>query len=228
MESWFGERFGDVNVLSQFPVVKQAMKDLSLALKNSRARGYFGLNILKDPEYMTVHNRYHSILKNYEKEYGYYDVFLITKKGDIAYTVEKESDFGEDLSTKSWHIKKVWQGAKEDKVTLGDFERYKPSNDAPACFIAAPIKEAGSIIGVLALQMPLDAINNIMQERSGLGESGETYLVGEDNLMRSDSRFLKQGEGSVLKQEIDTETANKALKGGTGEKIVKDYRGIKV
>ncbi len=55
MESWFGERFGDVNVLSQFPVVKQAMKDLSLALKNSRARGYFGLNILKDPEYSDSH-----------------------------------------------------------------------------------------------------------------------------------------------------------------------------
>ncbi len=191
IESWFGERYGDINVLSTFPTVKQAMKELESALNISQSKGYSGLDILKDPGYMLTHNRFHALLSNYEKEYGYYDLFLISKNGNIVYTAEKEADFGQGLASKSWHLKKVWQGAKNGEETLGDFEKYKPSNDAPACFIAAPIKEGANIIGILALQIPLDSINKIMQERSGLGESGETYLVGKDKLMRSDSSFLK-------------------------------------
>ena len=40
---------------------------------------------------------------------------------------------------------------------------------------------------VVALQLSLDAINGIMQQRAGMGETGETILVGSDYLMRSDS-----------------------------------------
>ena len=38
-----------------------------------------------------------------------------------------------------------------------------------------------------ALQMPLDRVNEIMRERTGMGETGESYLVGPEKLMRSDS-----------------------------------------
>ena len=46
-------------------------------------------------------------------------------------------------------------------------------------------------------QMSVDQINEIMTYHekwleSGLGESGETYLVGKNGTLRSESRFFNQ------------------------------------
>lgn len=54
-------------------------------------------------------------------------------------------------------------------------------------FTAAPIMREGKVVGVVALQVSINAINEIMQRRDGIGSTEETYLVGSDSLMRSDS-----------------------------------------
>lgn len=46
--------------------------------------------------------------------------------------------------------------------------------------------------GILVFQMPVDEINRRLKVSEGLGESGEVYLVGSDNLMRSQSRFSEK------------------------------------
>ena len=86
--------------------------------------------------------------------------------------------------------------------------------------------DAGRLIGEVVLQIPVDQINKIMQDRSGLAESGETYLVGKDRLMRSNSRFST--ESTSLKQKIETRTVVAALSGNTGADIVPNYRGVAV
>ena len=58
-------------------------------------------------------------------------------------------------------------------------------------------------VGVLAFQLPVDEINNVMTgnrqwSSDGLGKSGETYLVGQDYLMRSVSRFLVETPDEYL------------------------------
>jgi signal transduction histidine kinase len=60
---------------------------------------------------------------------------------------------------------------------------------------------------------------------NGLGLSGETYLVGFDSLMRSQSRF---SEHSVLLTKVKTFGVEQSLSGITGISIFEDYRGIKV
>ena len=89
-------------------------------------------------------------------------------------------------------------------------------------------------------------------QKVGLGESGETYLIGDDHLLRSQSRFLiedKQGYISALEsvgtnkatldkiiasdsgiglQEVATESANAALSGQSGIKHITDYRNVEV
>jgi methyl-accepting chemotaxis protein len=47
-------------------------------------------------------------------------------------------------------------------------------------------------VGILIFQFPIDRLNTIMKERDGLGDTGETYLVGEDLLMRSDSFLARK------------------------------------
>jgi methyl-accepting chemotaxis protein len=66
----------------------------------------------------------------------------------------------------------------------------------------------------------------MLTQRAGLGQTGEMYLVGEDGLMRSNSRFSV--EPTMLKKEVDTEATREAFDGYVGKKIIYDYRGVPV
>ena len=65
-----------------------------------------------------------------------------------------------------------------------------------------------------------------MNYTSGMGDTGETYLVGQDYLMRSDSRF--SDESTVLSQVVQTPTVDLALAGEQGVKFIQDYRNVEV
>ncbi len=166
--------------------------------------------------------------------FGFYDIFLIDSKGDVVFTACKESDFGQNVLTgelKNSGLGELFQSAQQN-VAVTDFSWYEPSNE-PASFQGAPMRDpSGQFIGIAAFQLPLDQINAIMQERSGLGKSGETYLVGQDKLMRSDSFLDPTGHsvkasfaGSVAKNGCDTEAARDAISGKTGAEVILDYNG---
>ncbi len=78
------------------------------------------------------------------------------------------------------------------------------------------------------------AINSIMTERTGMGETGETYLIGADKLMRSDSfldpqnHTVKASFANPSRGKVDTEAAEDVLAGKTGSKIITDYNGAQV
>ena len=124
-------------------------------------------------------------------KYGYYDIFLIDPDGYIFYTAARESDYQTNIIDGKYSDSSLGQLVREvlesKKYGVADFAPYAPSNGDPAAFIAEPVVHDGKVDMVVALQLPLDGINAIMTHREGMGESGETYLVGEDLLMRSDS-----------------------------------------
>ncbi|MGB8703180.1 MAG: adenylate/guanylate cyclase domain-containing protein, partial [Thermosynechococcaceae cyanobacterium] len=161
------------------------------------------LDIAKDnSQYSRIHARYHPIFRNIIEKFGYYDMFLISPQGTVVYTVYKETDFTTNFTTGAYNesnlarlFATVRRSKERDYARVIDFESYAPSYGAPAAFIAAPIYNQSEFVGVLAVQLPVDEINNVMTgnrnwEQDGLGKSGETYLVGRDYLMRSVSRFL--------------------------------------
>lgn len=184
-------------------------------------------------EYFHAHNKHHQWLERTTTLKGFYDLFLITPRGDVVYTMSKEKDFATNLQTGEWSdtgLAKAFKqslGKRETQSTsFVDFQPYKPSNDAPAAFIARKIIQNGRTIGVLSLQMPINRINAVMQVTAGMGESGETYVVGPGHFMHSDSRF--SGQSTILKTKVNTVSAIKALGGEHGVAIIDDYRGIQV
>ncbi len=219
MESYFGERLGDLAVLSENPIVTEALPVYAAAFKE-------GVN---SSAYRAAQEKYGTLLASYEKTYGYYDLFLIDEEGNVVYTVEHEDDFGTNLAQGQYRttgLADIFNNGLRG-TAMTDVEKYAPSNDAPAAFLGGPVNgPTGRLIGVVALQIALDQVNGVMQERTGLGESGETYLVGEDMLLRSDSRF--SDESTILKQKIDTVAAQEALAGKTDSKLINDYRGTPV
>ena len=240
IESFFSERLGDIRVLADNPFTVQAAKDLGAAfdeggsVEGGAFRGHNNEKYDAPEGYRIVHDTYFPVFKYYIEQYGYYDLFIMhPDDGDTYFTVAKESDFGIRASEIKSSLADVWRIVyQEGRAALSDTRPYAPSNDAPAQFIAAPIREKGEIIGIVALQISLDAINGIMQERSGMGKTGETYLVGQDKKMRSDSYLDPEGHsvaasvvGTVDKNGVDTEGVREAQAGRAGQKVIIDYNG---
>lgn len=183
--------------------------------------------------YSKAHQTYHPILSQFASEFGFYDIFLINPQGNIVYSVYKEVDFATNLIAgpyRDTNLATVFTQAKDSSqppsTSLIDYKAYLPSYDAPASFIATAIYQGTKFVGVLAFQMPVDKINMIMQTHDGLGETGETYLVGSDMLMRSQSRFLKTN--SILETRVDTLATQQIIAGKSGSYTINDYRGVAV
>jgi methyl-accepting chemotaxis protein len=189
--------------------------------------------------YSQIHGQVHPKIRDYLKKFGYYDIFLVQPEtGRVVYTVFKELDFATSLTdgpyadTGLGEAFRLAQAATNpDYVAFTDFKPYFPSYEAPAGFVASPIFAGQKKVGILIFQFPLDTLNAIMKERTGMGKTGETYLVGSDLLMRSDS-FLDSENHSVIasfrhpdKGKVDTKASRAASKGETGQSIVIDYNG---
>ena len=180
-------------------------------------------------QYFQLHNRFHTWFQFTHEVRGYYDLFLVSPSGDVVYTAFKEADFASNLVRGKWSgsgLAKAFASALDGGQAFADFKPYAPSDSAPAAFIARKIVRDGRTLGVLALQMPIDRINEVMQVTAGMGETGETYIVGPDYLMRSDSRFSETS--TILKTSVATGTAKRAFAGESGIDVVDDYRGVPV
>ena len=227
IETYLEERLSNVSILSRNDAVLTAIEGFEMAFESEG--GTVGGFIWNASE-----AEFGPWLEKYRDEYGYYDLFLIHRDGDVLFTVAKESDLGANLANgplKDSPLGKLYQKA-QNGVALQDFEPYEPSNNEPCAFVGAPVRKNGETIGVVALQLSMKQINHILQERTGMGETGEVYLVGDDKLMRSDSFLDPEGHsiaasfaGTVQENGVDTEASRAALAGETGSRVIRDYNG---
>lgn len=254
LKVWFDAIEGDIDVQSKNPTVLSALSGFSQAwhqLPGNPEKTLQKIYIEDNPHptgkkenldagnddslYSRLHAKYHPYLRAFLRDRGYYDVFLFDTNGNLIYSVFKELDYATNLESGKWaksDLGNVFRDAqknrnKTDYKSFYDFKGYGPSHGAAASFISTPVHGPnGNFIGVLAFQMPLKKLNDMMQEKTGLGETGETFLVGADKLMRSDSRFTLQS--TILKRKIDTEQVRKGLSGKTGNFIGKTFNGTDV
>ncbi|MFH2035600.1 MAG: methyl-accepting chemotaxis protein [Candidatus Zixiibacteriota bacterium] len=225
LEDYFKHLRANTKVLKNNPTTIQAINDFERAFKAES-------NHTGGPKWSAVESVYGKAFEDMLADNGYYDIFLIGANGDVVYTVARESDLGQNIidgSLASSGLGKVFKGSRSKEIAMADFEPYAPSAGAPAGFIAGPVMNNGKFIGSVAIQIPLDAINDIMFLREGMGETGESYLVGQDGLMRSDSYLDPEGHSvtAAFKNHavVETEGTRSALAGNEAQKVIIDYNG---
>jgi len=207
---------------------------LSYVENNPYQGSLFQLDDAEDGSaYSALHSRIHPLAKLFVSERGYYDVFLIGPAGDVYYSVEKERDFVSNLRTgplRGSGLATVYRSAangRDGTVYFSDMQAYEPSDNEPAIFMGRALRDSsGAVLGVIVFQLPTTKILAIMEYLEGMGETGETYLVGQDKLMRSNSRF--SDTVTVLIQQVDTAVVDKALAQESGVEMITDYRGVEV
>ena len=215
--------------------------------------------------YDRVHERFHPPLRNFVDTFRHYDLFLVdATTHNIVYTVGKEIDYGTNLATGPYAntplataVDAALRQAEPGDASFADFAFYRPSGDQPAAFVASPIVAGGSVIGVLVLQLSDAEITRVSTvegqwSEAGFGETGETYLVGNDLLMRSQARLLVEDQdrfisetiaaglskaeaalinehgSAVLLQPVATEAVAQAQLGNSATGVSTNYRGAEV
>lgn len=211
--------------------------------------------------YSAAHAKYHDYFREMVDRFQFGDALLLDTDGNVVYSAYAGADLGTNVETGPYRDSNLGVAYREaiasnsvDYQAVTDFGRYQPSYGVPTAWAISPIGSNGVIAGVLALELPIAAINDVMTggggwADEGLGATGETYLAGDDRTMRSVSRMVLEdpekyqelavasGEdpqlaakaaavgGTILLQSTNTEAVENALKGQTGTIITDDYLG---
>jgi class 3 adenylate cyclase len=204
--------------------------------------------------------QFNDFFREVVNRFQFEDALLLDTRGNVVYSAYKGVDLGTNVlngpykgSALTGAYQKALDSNDVDYVGVTDFGDYEPA-DEPTAWFVSPVGPNGQVQGVLALQFPISKINKLMTmdgrwEESGMGKTGETFIVGPDDLMRSNSRlFLEDPQtykrdvveagtppdvadsairqhGTTLVQPVATDATKLAQQGQRGTLIADDYLG---
>ena len=136
--------------------------------------------------YRTLRDFKGKALLDFAGERALADLYVVDADGFVLFSATNGPELGERPSTGP-----LAQAFEQTKATGGlvfmDVSAYQPDGGKPAFFLSAPVSQFKKMRGAVIARLDLSAINAVMADRTGLGERGESYLVGQDGTMRSDS-----------------------------------------
>jgi class 3 adenylate cyclase len=161
--------------------------------------------------------RFNDYFRSIVKRFEFEDALLLDTRGNVVYTAYKGVDLGTNVLTGPYResalanaYQKALAANAVDYVGITDFGDYQPA-DEPTAWLVSPVGPQGRVEGVLALQFPISKITRLMTmdkkwEAAGMGKTGETFLVGPDDLMRSDSRLFLENPSQFERDVVDAGT----------------------
>jgi len=148
---------------------------------------------------------------------GFEDVKIIGNNGKVFFSLVGNSY--EDFSENQF----FQRGLKES------FIEFEPTAVGKKMVVVSPVfakdsKKGDEPIGVIISRMRTASIDNVLANKSGLGETGEVYIVSDKFLMLSESRFY---EDVVFKQKVNTVAVQKCFNEGQDYLgFYEDYRNV--
>jgi two-component system, NarL family, sensor kinase len=145
------------------------------------------------------------------------------KKNQIEHLIKSEWEKFESADLYNGNIDStvlILPDSIKNRTGIHDFTTYHVNKNTTIGFVSKSKK--GTKIKILEY----NKIKKILFERTGMGNSGESYLVGKDFRLRSQSRFYPNKTPYTLS--VKAENVAKAFKGINGRGVFDDYRGIDV
>ncbi len=137
------------------------------------------------------------------------DLYLIEPtRYTIVYSTSKDPDFATSLlfgpqsgSALAALISSFGNDPEPGTAKIQDFTSYSAAGGAPSAFVASPVVIEGRLAGFVALRVGPERLNSITSNGGSwpdLGETGQTYVVAGDSLLRSDARRFVEDQRSYL------------------------------
>lgn len=213
--------------------------------------------------YSTAHAAHHPMLRALLENAGMSDLLLIDfDTGEVVYSTMKRIDLGSNAYTGPYAesglgkvVEKLTTVAPGNSV-LSDTFFYVPTRGEPVFFLAASVRSGTNLVGALVTEVPVSALTDVMTaqgdwQRVGLGATGESYIVGGDRTLRTDTRAWLEDPADylnrhlqryddpdatdlidligspVLVQPVDNAAVTESLDGNQFSGTVKNYLGTK-
>lgn len=223
IDAYINERRVDMRMLSHFPDIRNIFTVLQA--------GYSGG--IDSAAYQQAAARANVLLAELATGYDYYDMFFINSAGDVIFSLKKEADFNTNLRIGPYRDTELGRCFQNSMAFLSTeftvFDIYAPSDNNTAGFISTPILNDGLPIGVLVAQINLELLQSVIEDRTGLGETGEAILV-----QQTQDRVTYTGHSHYLANtaalnQIPLEKAaapmQHALRGERGQGLSEDSAG---
>jgi two-component system NtrC family sensor kinase len=223
IDTYINERRVDMRQLSHFPDIRSIFTALQAG---------YSVGIDSDA-YRQAAAHAEVLLAELATGYDYYDMLFINPAGEVIFSLKKEVDFNTNLRTGPYRDTVLGQGFQQSMALLNTefstFEVYAPSDNKTAAFITTPLLSNGLPVGLLAAQLDLETLQPVIEDRTGLGETGEVLLAAQQtqdimssttyvhHLANRDLNRILIGKASPLMRH--------ALRGERGQGLSVDYAG---
>jgi PAS domain S-box-containing protein len=178
---------------------REAVRQLSASIVIER----FLLASEDDQEYL---RKFDDVMRKLKNTAGVgehpYDIFVLDESGIIVAS-SNQRDIGTDRSTDPCFLNGREALFIKDAYVSQEGERNSLAFSAPILD-----EDNTALLGVVVARFPTEELNKITTDRTGLGETGEVYLVNQEGYMITPSRFL---EDTFLKLKVDTQNLRAGL-----------------
>ncbi|PHR30480.1 MAG: hypothetical protein COA36_00260 [Desulfotalea sp.] len=235
LEDYFSQMYSALKIIQVDPYIQNSMRIFENAFNG-------GGNTIDNETWRTlVEFKEASIISMVDK-YGFYDLLMISTNGNIIYSTAKGSDLGMNIPESRLRNSSIGTAyskilANPDDIVFADFAPYAPANNEQASFMIVRVEDRlKKPQGYIALRIRADKLNTIVQQRSGMGKTSESYLVGRSKgqiSLRSD-KVVNAGKvgdevfGTFIESAINGNSGFGEMMDSSGESMFIQYDPVQI
>ena len=147
------------------------------------------------------------------------EIFVLDRSNKIVLSTNQQREGEYEILANITYVESVEVGANFAPIFY-----VSPITRRPAITLAKPLQDRS---GMILVDLDLDRIDNIVREKTGLGESGESYLVGS---LISKNSFIagKSKSNKLLADNIVSPAIDAAMSGMSGYGLYRNYADSQV
>ncbi|MDT3707326.1 MAG: methyl-accepting chemotaxis protein [Thiobacillus sp.] len=167
------------------------------------------------------HEPMHASVASIWRNGGYGDIYVVDGQDNLVYSVTKSEDFLLNLSDGGLAASGLAESARAataagvGHAVISAFGPYEFAGGAPAVFIAQAVPAASApdtVGGVVVIRLDVGFFDAVLAGREGLGETGQTYLVGAAGQVLSNRPLA--AVPTALVEAVDDATLTEAVGNG--------------
>lgn len=205
---------------------------------------------LEDESFKTLNEKYLSSAKRFIENYQVSNVLLVNINGQIVFSgIEDYSgkfagrnlrDGALNQSALSKCVEAAFAGSTGQAV-FSDYEYMESIDEVHAFLCTKSLAEfdhlsegikKGDVMGVVVTEIDRALIGKFLSQRDGMGETGQSFLIGQDGYLRSDfyldSAIYNVREVFKNKKILQSQAITAGLKGEVGSTHSRDARNESV